>query len=254
MPDTQLSLMDEKPVSISPVAQTMQMIATAATSGASVEVLRELFALKKEIESDEARKAFHAAMARFKQNPPKISKNNHVKVEFKGGGGMEYDHATLDHACDAIVPALAAVGIRHRWETKQEGAQIYVTCILSHDLGHSESTMLNAGPDTSGSKNGIQAIGATVTYLQRYTLLAATGSAAAGVDTDGRIPSTSSDKRSVDEKDVVSNVDNIGAAADEPQLRLYFNSAYKEAQELNDREAMKLYREARDKRKAELQS
>lgn len=44
---------------------------------------------------------------------------------------------------------------------------------------------MRASPDNSGSKNAIQAVGSTVTYLQRYTLLAATGLAAAGQDDDG---------------------------------------------------------------------
>jgi hypothetical protein len=37
----------------------------------------------------------------------------------------------------------------------------------------------------SGSKNAIQAIGSAVTYLQRYTLLSATGLAAKNGDNDG---------------------------------------------------------------------
>ena len=44
-------------------------------------------------------------------------------------------------------------------------------------------------PDTSGSKNSIQAISSAVTYLQRYTLLAATGlstSELGNLDNDGR--------------------------------------------------------------------
>ena len=36
-------------------------------------------------------------------------------------------------------------------------------------------TKMTAPSDTSGQKNSIQAIASTVTYLQRYTLLAATG-------------------------------------------------------------------------------
>jgi hypothetical protein len=42
-------------------------------------------------------------------------------------------------------------------------------------MGHSELTKMTAPSDTSGQKNSIQAIASTITYLQRYTLLAATG-------------------------------------------------------------------------------
>ncbi len=60
-----------------------------------------------------------------------------------------------------------------------------MTCILTHELTHSERTSLTAKPDQSGKKNPIQAIASTVSYLQKYTLLAITGLAAQGMDTDG---------------------------------------------------------------------
>ena len=62
---------------------------------------------------------------------------------------------------------------------------IRVTCVLSHILGHSERVTLQASPDQSGGKNNIQAVGSTVTYLERYTLLAVTGLATAEQDDDG---------------------------------------------------------------------
>jgi hypothetical protein len=49
----------------------------------------------------------------------------------------------------------------------------------------SEAVSMGAGPDSGGAKNGIQARASTVTYLERYTLMAATGLAAQGQDDDG---------------------------------------------------------------------
>ena len=51
-----------------------------------------------------------------------------------------------------------------------------MTCVVSHRLGHSEENTLTAGRDESGNKNNIQAVGSTITYLQRYTLKAALAS------------------------------------------------------------------------------
>lgn len=145
--------------------------------------LRELLVVKKEWEADEARKAYVQAMARFKSHAPKIAKNKDVAHN----GKFMYRHATLDNASGVIGEALAGVDISHKWETEQlEGGIIRVTCVLTHALGHTERTPLQASPDTSGAKNAIQAIGSTVTYLQRYTLLAATGMAVADSDDDAR--------------------------------------------------------------------
>ena len=145
--------------------------------------LQALLDVKRQWEADEARKAYVAAMAEFKANAPSIAKNK--KVAF---GNTKYEHATLDNVCDMVIPALSKYGISHRWETEQAGSVIRVTCVLTHVLGHSERTVLEAGADTSGSKNPIQAIGSAVTYLQRYTFLAATGLAVGGIDNDGATP------------------------------------------------------------------
>ena len=157
----------------------MAMLQLAVEKGASVEQLERLMALQERYEANEAKKEFVAAMTRFKDNPKVIEKN--ATVDFTSAKGRtHYKHATLANVCDVIGPALSEVGISHRWETEQlEGGMIRVTCILTHARGHSEKVFLQAGRDESGNKNNIQAVGSTVTYLQRYTLLAATGMAVA---------------------------------------------------------------------------
>jgi hypothetical protein len=67
-----------------------------------------------------------------------------------------------------------------------------VTCIIAHSAGYSEENSLSAPFDPSGNKNPLQAIGSAQTYLQRYTLKAALGLAAAK-DDDARSVSTQSD-------------------------------------------------------------
>lgn len=183
------AVVEMKPEQSLPVAQPMnpmQMLGHAVQQGMPIETLRELMQLKKEWEADEARKAFVAAMAAFKANPPEIVKDKHVRYVKKDNSVTEYDHATLGGLCAAIIKGLAEHGISHRWETAQQENRIKVTCVLTHAQGHSESVSLHSESDNSGGKNNIQAIGSAVTYLQRYTLLAATGLAALDQDDDGK--------------------------------------------------------------------
>lgn len=149
--------------------------------------LEKLLDLKERYDREEARKQYVAAMARFKEKPPVITKDKHVSFKNKDGNRTEYDHATLASVTQAIAPALAKQGISYEWETKQgnEG-RITVTCILTHVGGHATRTELSGSPDQSGGKNNIQAVGSTVSYLQRYTLLSATGMATVDQDDDGR--------------------------------------------------------------------
>lgn len=163
----------------------MQMLAHAVQQGMPIETLRELRQIQKEWEADEARKAFVAAMSEFKANPREILKSKHVSFTTQKGT-TAYDHATLADVCAAAIQGLARVGISHRWDTAQQDGRIKVACVLTHKLGHSESVSLHSAADDSGGKNAIQAIGSAVTYLQRYTLLAATGLAAKDMDDDGK--------------------------------------------------------------------
>ena len=170
-----------------PAPTPMSMIAKAVESGASIEMLNGLFALQERWEASEARKAWVQAMSEFKKDPPKITRNKTVGFASKRTNEKtSYDHATLDNVCNTVGPALSAQGLSYRWETVQgEGGIIIVTCYVTHVLGHSEKTTLRGSPDTSGSKNNIQAVGSTVSYLERYTLLSALGLATVD-DDDGK--------------------------------------------------------------------
>lgn len=165
----------------------MRLIERAATSpDFDVAKLEKLLEVRERWEAGEARKAFVTALAAFKASPPTVIKNKHAGFESRRTGDKtDYDYATLDQVCGVIAPALSRHGLSHRWETAQADGRIRVTCILTHEMGHSEQVSLEAGADTSGSKNAIQAIGSALSYLQRYSLMAVTGLAAADQDDDG---------------------------------------------------------------------
>lgn len=171
-----------------PLAGPMGMALQAMSMGMTVADLHGLLALQKDHEANEARKAYVADMAEFKRNPPEIWKDKQVGFGHKeGGGGTSYSHATLGNVCELIVAALAKHGFSHRWDTRQHsGGIIEVTCEITHRMGHSERTTMSAGADSSGKKNPIQQVASSITYLQRYTLLASTGMATKdGSDDDG---------------------------------------------------------------------
>lgn len=169
------------------------MIQEAVAKGADLEQLKGLLQLQKEYEANEARKAYHKAMAAFKKSPPTISKNKKVKYS-TDKGTVSYDHATLFNVVENITSALSVHGFSASWRTEQNG-KIKVTCMITHALGHSEEVSLSADADASGSKNSIQALGSTVTYLERYTLLAATGLATKDQDNDGKTAEVLIDKK-----------------------------------------------------------
>lgn len=161
------------------------LVEMAVAQGADLDRLEKLMELQLRWEADQARKAFVEAMAEFKTNPPEIIKA--TKVSFKTSSGVtEYKHASIGDVTAAIINGLSAHGFSHRWDLDQSSG-IKVTCIVTHRMGHTEKTTLTAPADTSGGKNTIQAISSTITYLERYTLLAATGLATHDMaDDDGK--------------------------------------------------------------------
>ncbi len=163
----------------------MRLIEMAITKGTDVAQIKELMDLEERWAATEARRQFVAAMTTFKATPLEIKKNKRVSFVNRQGNRTDYMHATLDNVCSKIIAGLSAVGISHKWTPDQVGGIIKVTCVLTHAAGHSETTSLSASADESGGKNSIQAVGSTVTYLERYTLLAATGIAVKDQDDDG---------------------------------------------------------------------
>lgn len=170
-------------IAVAAPATPADIVLYAMQKGADIAQIEKFMDLQMKWEADQARKAFVSDMAEFKKNPPKITKDKQVAFN-----GTSYMHATLGNVTGAIVEGLARHGFSHRWDTEQQQAgQIVVTCILTHKQGHSERTTLSAGRDDSGKKNNIQQMASTVTYLQRYTLLSATGVATNDQeDDDGR--------------------------------------------------------------------
>lgn len=220
----------------------LSILEMAVQQGADVEKLAQLMQLQERWEANEARKAFVAALAKFKASPPILQKNKRVHFA-SSKGNVDYRHATLDKVAEVIGKELSKHGLSFRWQTSQEQGRIRVTCFLQHEMGHGESVMLEAPADESGAKNAIQAIGSTVTYLERYTLLAATGMATADQDTDGAsIPTGKASEH-------VGKIQNAKTLA---ELHKVYAEAYKEATAAKDKNAMAIYIEAKDKRKAEL--
>lgn len=158
------------------VITPMDMLNRAVESGAGLEMVEKLMSLQDRWETGQARKAFDKAIAAAKAKITPIQRNA------KGHNDKRYaDFAAIAKVVD---PILSEHGLSYRFRTAQTD-RISVTCILSHEAGHSEETTLSGPPDASGSKNAIQAIGSTLTYLQRYSLVQMLGLAASN-DDDGR--------------------------------------------------------------------
>ena len=176
-------LIEIPPMQIIPAQTPFALMTIAVERGAQVDQLEKLMALHERWEAEQARKAFHAARARFQFLCPEI-----VKDKEGGGNSFKYKYASLPGIIRQVKQPLSECGLTFRWEIDDKGKehQIEVSCILSHCDGHSEHNSMSAMPDDSGAKNDIQQRGSAVTYLQRYTLIGVLGIASANDDDDGK--------------------------------------------------------------------
>lgn len=158
------------------------MIQLAIEKGADPDFLEKLMALKERHDANEAKKAYVKAMNSFRNECPAIIKTKIVDYS-TSKGQTHYTHADLCDTLEQIKPILIKNGLHHSWRTDSNGT-VKVTCVVTHEQGHSESTTLTGPSDNSGGKNAIQAIGSSVTYLERYTLFALLGLASKD-DDDG---------------------------------------------------------------------
>ena len=163
-----------------PTAPTpLDMLNRAMDKGVDAEQLDKFITLHERWESNEARKAFHVALSEFKKTDLTILKDK-VNTQY----GSQY--TSIGNFVNAVNRAMAPFGLNASWDFDQ-GDNIAVTCILSHELGHTRSVTMHGPPDESGSKNKLQQIKSTVTYLEVSTFQAVTGVVAedASLDDDG---------------------------------------------------------------------
>jgi hypothetical protein len=187
------AMVERKEMAAAPAASRspmtpMEMVGRALEMGVDPETLKMMMDLRDREESNQARKAFDAAMAAAKSEFAPILTNRRVAFEGKGGkSDTNYKFEDLAQIERQVGPVLAKNGLSYRYRTLAEPDQpVRVTCVLAHRDGHYEETTLAAGRDGSGNKNSIQQIGSTITYLQRYTLKAALGLAVTH-DDDGKL-------------------------------------------------------------------
>lgn len=160
------------------------MLMVALQSG-NIDTIERMMALKERHDANEARKAFTAAKAAFKGETIKIIKDKY-NTQFKSW------YSSLGNVVNTVAPILSKHGLSADWQIEQNGTMIKVTCILSHELGHSESVPFTVPPDGTGAKNEIQKIKSSITYAKAVTYESVCGLAStdANSDDDGNGAST----------------------------------------------------------------
>jgi hypothetical protein len=169
---------DNAPATATESAAILSLIERMATNpDISPERVERFIAMHDAMDAKRSKLAFSNAIAQAKA---KIAETPIIK---NATGHNSKRYADFSAYAKVVDPVLASFGLTYRFRTSQSD-KISVTCILTGH-GHEEENTLSGPADATGSKNAIQAIGSTLTYLQRYTLVQALGLAASD-DDDGK--------------------------------------------------------------------
>lgn len=141
--------------------------------------LEKLMELAERWRAAEAKRAYVVAFAAFKRNMPDVIKDMLNKQ-------YGSDYSSLANLVNTTSRVLGEYGLHANWRPDQSDG-IKITCVITHEGGHSEEVWLKGPPDTSGQKNPLQQIKSTLTYLEGATFQAITGVVArsASADDDG---------------------------------------------------------------------
>ena len=234
----QMTPMEDKPLSL---------VERAFNAGATFEQMAQFLEMQERLDAKAAEKAFNVAFADFKKEGVTVVRN--IVVSDGPLKGKKY--ADLFGVVSVVTPLMSKHGLSHAWKlTKDEPTWMEVTCTIRHVLGHSESVSMGACPDTGPGRNAIQARGSAKSYLERYTLLAATGLASTDTDDDGN--ATGPQKKRVEGPRLDELVAHIEGQKTVAGVVSSFQESYREVNALGDEAAIRTLKAAKDKRKAEL--
>jgi hypothetical protein len=180
----------------------------------NIDVFERLLNARRQEEDRAAERAFNAAISAAKGELSPVIKTREVNFTGKSGTRTQYKYEQFADVARVVDPVFAKHGLSYRFDVDQTLEQVKVTCILSHSDGYSDKTKLEAKVDPGATGMSlVQALGSSLTYLQRYSLRAAIG-LAASVDDDGLATGGSSPRITIDQaNDLQRVIDETGRSA-----------------------------------------
>jgi hypothetical protein len=169
------------------------MIKAAANPDVEVAKMKELVALKDQMEERAARIAFDENLALMQAELPQIDKKGRIIVRRKdlrtgertGPVEQSTGYAKWEHIDDIIRPILYKYGFSLSFRSGvNANGLITVTAILARG-GHREENTMTVQHDATGSKNPVQAVGSSTSYGKRYAAGLLLNIVTRGEDDDG---------------------------------------------------------------------
>ena len=164
-----------------------QIIAAASNPDVDPAKMETMSNLALRLQAHEQQQQFNRDLNLAILEMPVISKDGKIEIRKEGRLIQSTPFARFEDIDRIVRPIAARHNLTYSFRpggNLKEG--LTVECIIRHANGHVE----NGGPlplplENSGSKNGVQGVGSSITYGKRYALCAAFSIVTEGLDNDG---------------------------------------------------------------------
>lgn len=158
------------------------LIQQAIATGANVEVMERLLAMRTQLKAEKAKEAFDTSMAQFQAECPVIKKTKDVQSQ----GRTIYSYAPVESIVVQVRDALRANGFSYAFEQVLTPETVKVGCIVTHIGGHSKTTWMEVRLGTkTGVMSNSQQDAAASTFAKRYAFCNAFAILTGDEDNDG---------------------------------------------------------------------
>lgn len=160
------------------------MLMAAIDKGMAVETMERIMVMRKELLAEAARNAFNEARAKLQGELPVIKKTKTAKNK---SGVKMYGFAPLEAITEQANEPIARNGFSYSFRTEVAPERVKAFCIVTHLLGHSETTDVDIPLMTrTDIMNAPQQVAATITFAKRYAFINAFGISIADEDIDAQ--------------------------------------------------------------------
>ena len=169
----------------SEAASVIEMIERAAMNPhIDLDRMERLLQMRERIMAQKAEAAFAEAFAKMQPDLPIIEEKGAIT---NNSGKVQSTYAKWDDINEGIRPHLAFHGFALNFRINQAQDKVIIRGVLRHNAGHTDEAEITLPVDMTGSKNGVQGVGSTISYGQRYTAkLLLNLSSRKGEDDDGQ--------------------------------------------------------------------
>lgn len=180
--ETKVTVIRERAADTPDETSVNTFISQAIAANAPIETMERLFDLRSKIKAEAAKEAFVVALSNFQKDCPVIEKKKSVMN--KDGRTLRYKFAPIDSIIEQIKDDLSANGLSYRWTVESTDKGIIATCVITHVLGHSETSSFTVPVEMSQYMTSPQSHASALTFAKRYSLCNALGIATGDEDTD----------------------------------------------------------------------